>query len=123
MHILNDFGLFHLGGSGIQQPGLGKVGRADREERGFLFKIDLQRGNMLVPLVIQVVTALEILMPAVVFITSLRCRKYNDMNLNLDEGPVIHRSNWLTFFLLLIFDIVPVALPVISTFYLWRGLI
>lgn len=88
-----------------------------------LFKIDLQRGNMLVPLVIQVVTALEILMPAVVFITSLRCRKYNDMNLNLDEGPVIHRSNWLTFFLLLIFDIVPVALPVISTFYLWRGLI
>lgn len=88
-----------------------------------LLKIELQRGNVLVPLVIQVVTALEILMPAVIFITCLRCRRCNDINLNLDEGSEIHRSNWLTFFLLLIFDIVPVALPVISTFYLWRGLI
>lgn len=86
-------------------------------------KIVLQVGNVLVPLAIQCVAAMEILMAVVIFMNCLRCRKGNDMNEEFDEGLVIHhRSKWLTFFLLLIFDIVPVALPVISTSYTWRGL-
>ena len=86
-----------------------------------MLKIELLKGNALVPLVILVVTALEILMAVAIFITSLKCRKC--MNCDLDEGSAIRRLNWVTFFLLLIFDIVPVALLVISTFYVWRGLI
>ena len=42
MDILNDFGLFHLGGSGIQQPGLCEVGLRNLEHGRLLQGVNLQ---------------------------------------------------------------------------------
>ena len=42
MKVANDLGLFDLGRSGIQEPGLGVMGIADLEHRRILQGIDFQ---------------------------------------------------------------------------------
>ena len=73
------------------------------------------------PFAVQVVAGLAILMAIVVFLVNMRCRKFVCSKGDSESWKMVRQYSRMGTLIVFFFDVSPVVLLVIATFYFWRA--